>query len=167
MNEYLSGNLFGGELLADGGAVELNIAVLIPYDSVGHLLRLLVHLRHLPSDEPLHREERVLWVHHRLPLRNLPHQPVAVLRVRHNGGGGPLPLGVGDDGGLSAFHGRHGGVSGPQIDTNHLLIDDSERAHAVSPPCGAAPQLQKRRARERCGIEPLAEEHRPVIGLLD
>ncbi|KAE8098426.1 hypothetical protein FH972_016492 [Carpinus fangiana] len=71
-------------MLADGGAFKLDVAIFVADDLVGELLGLLVHLRHHPPDEPLHREEGVFCVHHRLPLGDLPHQPISVLRVGHH-----------------------------------------------------------------------------------
>jgi hypothetical protein len=57
---YLRRDFLGGEQLADGGADELDVAIFVIDHLVGDLHGLLVHLRHLPPNEPLHKEERVL-----------------------------------------------------------------------------------------------------------
>ena len=98
---YLRGNLLGGELLADGGAVELDVAVLVPDDAVRDLLGLVVDLGHLAADEPLDGEEGVHGVDDGLALGDLTNK-----------------------GGLAALHGGDDRVGGAQVNPHHLLVGD-------------------------------------------
>lgn len=131
---YLCRNLLSRELLANCRAVELDVAIVVPHDAVGDLLRLLVDLVHLAADESLYREECVLRVNNGLALGDLAHEAVAGLGVRHDGGRGPRALCVGDDRGLAALHGGHRGIGGAKVDAYHLLARHPQRA----PPAGPA-----------------------------
>ncbi|WVZ89948.1 hypothetical protein U9M48_036293 [Paspalum notatum var. saurae] len=125
-------NLLSGELLADGRAVELDVAILVPDDAVRDLLGLVVDLGHLAADEALDGEEGVLGINDRLALGNLPHEPLAGLGVRDDGGRGARALGVGDDRRLAALHGGDGGVGGAKVDPHHLLASDPQRGATAS-----------------------------------
>lgn len=57
---YLGRDFLGGEQLADGRADELDVAIFVTDHLVEDLIGLLIHLRHLPPNELLHREEHVL-----------------------------------------------------------------------------------------------------------
>ena len=153
---YLRGNLLGGELLADGGAVELDVAVLVPDDAVRDLLGLVVDLGHLAADEPLDGEEGVLGVDDGLALGDLADEALPGLGVGDDGGRGARALGVGDDGGLAALHGGDGGVGGAEVDPHHILAGDPQRGAPAGPAGGRAhphrrcsPAGRRGRARRR------------------
>ncbi|MPM73324.1 hypothetical protein SDC9_120304 [bioreactor metagenome] len=55
-----------------------------------------------------------------LTLRNLSHHTLAGLGKRHDGRGGAVPLGVGNDNGFAALHDRHAGVGSTQIDADYF-----------------------------------------------
>lgn len=158
---YLGGDFLGSELLADGRAVKLDIAVLVPNDAVRDLLGLLVDLGHLPSDEPLDGEEGVLGVDDGLALGDLADEPVAALRVGHHRRRRPLSLGVRHDSRLPSFHSPNRRVRRPQVDPHHLLAHHTERPD--SPGSAAASERQERRRRPSEAPQPLAlpYEHLP------
>ena len=89
-------------------------------DGEGNHFHLLVDLGEFASHEPLDREHRVGWVRDRLPFRDLSDEPLATLRKRHHGGRRPVPLGVGDDDRVPAFHHGHARVGGTEVDTDDL-----------------------------------------------
>merc|ERR1719424_800649 len=60
--QHLRANLFGGEILACGIALDLNVARAVAVDVVRHLLTLLANLAVLAADEALHAVEGVLRV---------------------------------------------------------------------------------------------------------
>lgn len=159
---YLSRDFFGGELFPNSRAIELDIPILIPDNSIRNLLRLFVNLRHLPPNEPLHREESILRVHNRLPFRNLAHQPVPVLRIRHHGRRRPLPLGVGHYGGLPTLHGADGRVRRPQVDADDFLVDHAERPGAPRGEVG--PEGDEAPERRRLAESLATEERRRLWG---
>ncbi|MFS8031322.1 putative glutamate dehydrogenase, NAD-specific [Helianthus anomalus] len=107
---YLCRNLFSSKLLPNSRTLNLNIPIPIPNHRIRHLFQLLIHLRHLPPNKPLHTKKRILRIHHRLPLRYMPYQPVPVLRVRHHRRRRPLPLRVRHYHRLPSLHRSHGGV---------------------------------------------------------
>jgi hypothetical protein len=123
---YLRRNLLSGKLLADGGAVELDVPVAVAHDAVRDLPGLVVDLGHLAADEALDGEEGVLGVDDGLALGDLAYEALPGLGVGDDGGRGAVALGVGDDGGLAALHGRHGGVGGAEVDPHHLLARDPQ-----------------------------------------
>ena len=84
--------------------VDAHVAVRRAHDAIRHHLHLFVHFIELASHEALDREDRVLRVGHRLPLGDLPDQPLAGLGERHDRRRQPAAFRVGDDGGLAAFH---------------------------------------------------------------
>src|SRR5438270_3889276 len=71
---------------------------------VGNALRLLHHLAHPPPHEALAREDRVLGVGDRLPLRHLADQPLPVLRERDHGRRDATAFGGGNDDGIPTLH---------------------------------------------------------------
>jgi hypothetical protein len=71
---------------------------------VGHVLDLFLDLGEAAADEALGRIDRVLGIQHRLAARQLPHQSLARLGERHDGGREATPLGVGDDRRLAGLH---------------------------------------------------------------
>ena len=79
------------------------------------MLALLIHLCHLPPDKPLHRKERVLWVHNDLLFCNLTHQHITIFRIRHHKRRHSLPLGIHHYRRLPTFHHRHCQIRHPQI----------------------------------------------------
>ncbi|CAN1175053.1 hypothetical protein LINPERHAP2_LOCUS31722, partial [Linum perenne] len=72
-----------------------------------------------------------------LPLRNLTHKPIPVLRVGHHRRSRPLPLGVRHNRRLPSFHSRHRGIRRAQVNPDHLLTRNPQWAVAP-PPLGAA-----------------------------
>src|SRR6185369_199861 len=75
-------------------------------------------------------------------LGDLAHQALAGLGERHHRGGGAAPLGVGDHHRLPAFHHRHAGVGGPEIDSDDLAhvkrSPDGSTTTMTAPPVAAA-----------------------------
>ena len=102
-------------LVAD---LDAHIAVGRRNDPVRHHLHFLVHLVESPSHEALDREDRVLRIRDRLALGNLPDQPLARLRERHDRRRQSTPFGVGNHDGLAAFHDGHHGVGRAEVDAD-------------------------------------------------
>lgn len=148
------------KLLADGGAIKLDIPVLIPHNIIRNLLGLVINLRHLPPDKPLNREECILRVHHGLPLSNLAHQPIAIFSVGNHGGCRPLSLGIGDDGRLPSLHRRHRRIGGAEVNPDNLL-----RHHTKSSATAAGSMLTLQLQSEGGGTaaDTGAEEHSPIV----
>lgn len=153
----LSRDLLGSKLLANGRAIQLDVPVVVADDPVGDLLGLLVDLDHLPPNEPLHREESVLRIHNCLSLRNLPHQPVPVLRERHHRGRRALPLRVRHDGRLPPFHSCHRRVRRPEVNPHHLLTHHPKGSASPLPP-SASPRPQSSHPRARLRAPPPKED---------
>ncbi len=98
----------------------LHIAIARRADLVGDQLDIALHGRvvELTPDKALHRGNRILRVHHRLPLGELPDEPLATRRHRNHGGRQPAAFGVGNHGGFAALHHRHHRVRRAQVNTN-------------------------------------------------
>ena len=86
--EHLRGDLLRGEVLARGGALELDVAVLALLGRVRDLLRLLADFVPPAADEALDGEEGVLGVNDALALRDLLKSRRAGARGRSRGGAG-------------------------------------------------------------------------------
>ena len=112
---YLNRNLLNRKLLPNRQTIQLHISILISHNSIRNLLVLLVHLRHLPPDKPLHRKERVLYFHNSLWFRNLTHQHITIFRIRHHRQRRSLPLSIRHCRRLLTFHRRHYQICCPQI----------------------------------------------------
>jgi hypothetical protein len=131
--DLLAEVLLGGvlHLLEDHGG-DLGRRVLLPRDLdarvavgglhhlVGDHLGLFAHLGELAPHEPLDGVDRVLRVRDGLPLGHLPHQPLARLGEGHDRRRGPRPFRIRDDGRAVAFHHRHDGIRGTQVDADRL-----------------------------------------------
>ena len=112
---YLSRNLLNCKLLPNRRTIQLHISILISHNSIRNMLALLIHLCHLPQNKPLHRKERVLWVHNDLLFCNLTHQHITIYCIRHHRWCRYLPLGVRHYRRLPTFHRRHRRIRCPQI----------------------------------------------------
>ena len=86
----------------------------------GHHLHLLGHFRKLPAHEPLDRKDGVGGVGDCLPFRNLADEALPALGERDDGGGGSIPLCVGDDDGVPTLHHGHARVRGAEVDSDDL-----------------------------------------------
>ncbi len=94
------------------------VAVVRLHDLVRNARRLLGDLAVLPPHEPLDREHRVLGIRDRLPLRDLAHEPLAVLRESDDRRRGARAFLIHDDRGLPAFHDRDHRVGRAEVDSN-------------------------------------------------
>jgi hypothetical protein len=89
--------------------LHVRVAVRSLHDLVGQVFHCLLHFGRieLAADQPLDREDGVVGVRDRLPLRDLTHQPLAALGDRHHRRRGPASLCVRDHRRLAAFHHGH------------------------------------------------------------
>ena len=74
------------------------------------------HLVELPPHETLDGKNRILRIRHRLPLGCLTDEPLAILCKRHDRGRRARAFGIFEDDRFAAFHDRHAGVGGSQVD---------------------------------------------------
>ena len=88
---------------------------------VGNALELLGDFFHAPAHEALDRKDGVLGVGDGLSLGDLPDQPLAVFRERHDRWGGTPTFGVGNHDRVSAFHHGDYRVGRPEVDADHFL----------------------------------------------
>ena len=97
-------------------------------DLVRHHVNVLLHhvVGETPAHQALDRVQGVLGIRDRLTLGRLPDQHFAIVAVGNHGRRGARSLGILDDLRLAAFHDRHAGVGGPEVDTDNL-------AHFASP----------------------------------
>ena len=117
-------NLRGRVVLALRHDVDM---VSLLHDLVRDHLHLVVDFIEAAPHEALDRVDRVFGVGDRLPLGHLAHEPLAILRERHNRRRRPATLFVRDHLGLATLHHGHAAVRRAQIDTNNL-------SHCSSPP---------------------------------
>ena len=115
----------GDDRLGDGGAqIGFRVGFQLLQDHGADLLGgvvLAVHAHpvvaaHLPLDGC----NGAVRVGDRLPLGDLTHHALAGLGEGHDGRGGAVALGVGDDDGLAALHHCYAGIGGTQINTDHF-----------------------------------------------
>jgi len=114
------GHLLRRDLLA--AHLDPRVAVVSLDDLVGHQADVLLHFLffELASDEPLHREDRVLRIGHRLALRRRPDEHLAVVTIGDDRRRRARAFGILDDLGRAAFHDRDATVRRPEIDTDDL-----------------------------------------------
>ena len=98
------------------------VAILRAHDLVGDEAAVAVYLGVVifAPHEALDREDRVLGVRDRLPLRHLADEALAALGERDDGGGRATALRAGDDDRLAAFHHRDAAIRRPQVNANYL-----------------------------------------------
>ena len=124
-------------LVAD---LHAHVAVRRRHHGVRHHLHLVGHFVEAPAHEALDREDGVLGIRHRLPLRDLADEPLTVLGERHDRRRQPAAFRVGDDDGLAALHDCDHGVGGAQVDTDdfaHVLASSMRRcgSRTLGDPC--------------------------------
>ncbi len=83
-------------------------------------LHFFVHFVVPASHEPLDREDRVLRIGDRLPLRDLPHQALARLGKSHHRRSSPPAFFIRNDLGLATFHHSHHRVGGAKVNSDNL-----------------------------------------------
>ena len=111
----------GGDLLgtvAFAGDIDADVRAVVD-DMVGHELRLVRYLLVSAAHETLDGIDRVLGVGDHLVLGRLADDALALGRKADDGGSGTLALGVGYYDGLPAFHYRHAGIGGAEIDSDY------------------------------------------------
>src|SRR6266542_423650 len=137
LQEDLGADLGRAVLLAVD--VDARVAVRPLGDEVRDALHLVHDLAEAPAHEPLDGVDGLLGVRDRLPLRDLPDEPLAVLRVRDDARGQARALLVRDDDRVLPLHHRDHGVRGAEVDADDLrhgfvfLLDGAQRKSA-SPP---------------------------------
>ena len=95
-----------------------------------------------PADQPLDGEQGVLGIGHRLALRRLADQPLAVVGEGDHRRRRPRALRVLDDANVLALHDRNAGVRGAEVDadnlahSNHLFL---RRVRATQPGVAKTP----------------------------
>ena len=101
-------------------ALDPGVAVVAGDDLVRDEIHVLLDHRivHAAPDQPLDREERVLGIGHRLPLRRLADEPLAGFGERDHRGRRARALGVLDDLGVPAFHHGDARIRGAEIDAD-------------------------------------------------
>ncbi len=107
------------DLLVD---LDMGVAVGRFDDRIGQNLVGLVDLGRIEStaDESFHTVDGVLGIGQRLTLRNLPYQPLALARERHDGRSCARTFLVGDHLGRASLHDDDARVRRTEIDANYL-----------------------------------------------
>src|SRR6266540_2044673 len=136
LQQDLGRDLGGAVLLAVD--VDARVAVRPLDDVVRDALHLVRDLAEAPAHEPLDGVDGLLRVRDRLPLRDLPDEPLAVLRVADDARRQPRTLLVRDDDCVLPLHHRDHGVRGAEVDADDLrhglvfLLDGAQRKSASS-----------------------------------
>ena len=118
LEQHLRADLRGRVLLPVD--LEAGVAVRPLHDVVRDALHLVLHLAEAAPHEPLDGVDGLLGVRDRLALRHLADEPLPLLRIGDDARGEPRALLVGDDDGVLAFHHRHHGVRGAEVDADDL-----------------------------------------------
>ena len=111
-------NFLGSVFLAID--VDDGTAILALHDIVGDGLALFGSFVVAAADEALHGRNGVLRVGDSLVLSGLANNTLAVFAEALDRRSGAVAFGVHQNGGLIAFHNRHRGVRGAQVDTQNL-----------------------------------------------
>jgi hypothetical protein len=101
------------------------IAVVVLDDFVGHEVDVFLHFRLVETapDQPLDREQGVVRIGDRLALGRLADGDFTVFHEGDDGRRGPVAFAVFDHPGLTAFHDRHAGIGGAQVDADNIAHD--------------------------------------------
>jgi hypothetical protein len=91
-----------------------------PDHLIGNLLDLARNFLEAAAHEALDRVDRILRIRDSLTLGNLADQALAFLGKGHDRGRCPSPFFVGDDDRIVAFHHRHDGIRGTQVNSYDL-----------------------------------------------
>ena len=103
----------------------------VPVAGLGHFVRQslgrFLHLTaaELPTDQPLDRKDRMLWIRDGLAFRDLPDEALPLVGDGDDGGSCPASLGVGDHHGVPAAHDGNAGVRRAQVNSNDLTHGSS------------------------------------------
>jgi hypothetical protein len=74
----------------------------------------------LPADQPFDREQRPGWIGHGLTLGDLTDKAFATVGKRDNRRCCPITLTIFDNLRITAFHDRHAGIGGSQVNANYF-----------------------------------------------
>ena len=133
LRQHARGHLRRRHALVAG--LDPGVAVVRLDDLVRDHLDVLLHhaVGKTAPDQPLDGEQRVGGIGHRLALRRLADQHLAVLRERHHRGRRSIPLAVLDHPRAVAVHDGNAGIGGSQVNTDHSS-HDFRSPHMVSYP---------------------------------
>ncbi len=108
-------------------------ALSVRHDVIRNHLLFLVHLVGPAPHEALDREDCVLRIGHRLPLGDVPDQPLPRLREGDHRRRQPSTLGVRDDNRLSTFHDGNNRIGRPEVDPDDFAHSITSIRRSATP----------------------------------